>query len=67
MTQMLQLADKDAEAAIITVPNDGRENMLILNDRSSRCGSAVMNLTSMHEDAGSIPCLGQWLQDPVLL
>ena len=23
---------------------------------SSHCGSAVMNLTSIHEDAGLIPC-----------
>ena len=50
------------------------ENQLYFNykikkqqNRSSHCGSAVMNPISNHEDMGSIPGLAQWVKDPMSL
>ena len=43
-----------------------KENMKLYM-RSSHRGSAETNLTSIHEDAGLIPGLTQWVKDPALL
>ena len=37
-----------------------------INSWSSRHGSVITNLTSIHEDASSIPDLVQWVKDPVV-
>ena len=35
--------------------------------RSSHCGSAIMNPTSIQEDAGLIPGSAEWVKDLALL
>ena len=40
--------------------------ILIRYLQSSHCGSVVNEATSIHEDAGLIPGLAQWVKDPAL-
>lgn len=46
---------------------DDRDQKYCQSWGSSHCGSSVVNLTSIHEDSGSVPGLAQWVTDPLLL
>ena len=57
-------------ASLCPIPLTRSDNILITSKLrpigSSFCGSAEMNLTSIHQDTGLIPGLTQWVKDLVL-
>ena len=54
-------------AAVVVVVAEVEVSTVEVRERSSRCGSAEMNLTRNHEVSGSIPRLAQWVKNSALL
>ena len=64
----LSLSLPQISEAVVRVLGSTRCLDCFRNDSSwsSHLGSTETNLTSIHEDAGLIPALAQWIKDPLL-
>ena len=57
---------KNKMGVILTLQSDFQADKQCIQSRSSHCGAVETNLTSIHEDAGSIRGLAQWVKNPAL-